>query len=505
MRVDSLILGALLLVCPATASAAWHVAKSKHFVIYADDSPMHVQDFATRLEKFDRASRVLLGMGDPQIGDGNRVTIFVVPTDVEVRRLAGDKTGFLHGFYKGRVEGSLVYVPKKSDFDGGLGSNPILYHEYAHHLMMQEIDQPFPHWYVEGFAEFMSTPRFEKDGSVGLGAPPQHRAYSLFNRSVPLDTLFAADPSKLSAEQREAIYGRAWLLTHFLIMEKGREGQLPGYVRAIARGQSPIQAAATAFGDLKQLDRQLSSYLNKRRIQYFKIGASQVQAGPVEVQPLSSGAAEMMPVRWKLKNGLADTEREAVAGQARQIQARYPGDELVESTLAEAELLAERYDAAEKAADRAIKANPRSTEPLVLKGRAIMERAAQAPGDPTALFAETRKIFIAANKIDAEDPEPLMYFYQAFLREGQRPTKNAIEALHYASNLAPQDIGVRMNSALAYVNEGKFKEARTTLVPVAYSPHGGDAAEAARRMIARIDAGDGKNAAQAALDGADRR
>ena len=106
----------------------------------------------------------------------------------------------------------------------------------------------------------------------------------------------------------------------------------------------------------------------------------------------------------------------------------------------------------------AIKANPRSPEALLLKGRAMLERAAVAEGDQTALFAEARKTFIAANKIDAEDPEPLLDFYRAFVREGVRPTANAIDALHYASNLAPQDVGVRMNSALAYLNEGKTRK-----------------------------------------------
>ena len=56
-----------------------------------------------------------------------------------------------------------------------------------------------------------------------------------------------------------------------------------------------------------------------------------------------------------------------------------------------------------------------------------------------------------------------------------------------------------MNSALAYLNEGKTKEARETLVPIAYSPHGGGASAAARRVIGRIDAGDGKKAMEAAV------
>jgi hypothetical protein len=46
-----------------------------------------------------------------------------------------------------------------------------------------------------------------------------------------------------------------------------------------------------------------------------------------------------------------------------------------------------------------------------------------------------------------------------------------------------------MSSAIAYLNEKKPKEARTTLIVVAYSPHAADVGDLAKRMIADIDAG----------------
>jgi hypothetical protein len=73
--------------------------------------------------------------------------------------------------------------------------------------------------------------------------------------------------------------------------------------------------------------------------------------------------------------------------------------------------------------------------------------------------------------------------------------------LHYASDLAPQDLGLRVNSAIAYLEEGKLKDARAALAPVAYSPHGGSISETAARMIAEIDKGDAK----AALESLDNK
>lgn len=491
LRVAAAIFALLI---PTLANAAWHEAKSKHFIIYADENPKALLDYATKLERFDQAVRTLLAMGDPPVGDGNRLTVFVLPTDDDVRELAGDKTGFLSGFYTGRATGSLMYVPKRSGRQsGGLGSGSIFYHEYAHHLMMQQLDQPYPEWFVEGFAEFLSTPDFEKD-QVAIGKPPLHRAWGLFNgKSLPLDALLGGTYASISKQERESIYGRGWLLVHYLFMSGERPGQLDRYIRDISKGTSRLDAARAAFGDLKQLDKELDAYLQRRRVSIFKVKPSG-GVPPVEVKPLSQGGAEIILMRARLKHGGKTVDETALTAQLRQVQRRHPGDELVELTLAEAELNLDQPVAAEVAADRALKANPKSTEAMILKGRAIIARAAQANSDSSALFTEGRGYFTAANKIDPEDPEALMEFYRAFLRQGVRPTANAIAALHYASDLAPQDLGMRMNSAVAYLNESKLKEARRTLVPVAYSPHGGGIAEEARRMIARIDAGDAKGA-----------
>src|SRR5215213_1984875 len=123
MRALWLAVAASALAMAAPANAAWQVAKSKHFVIYADDRPKRLAEFATRLERFDRAARALLQMDDPVVGDGNRVTVFVMPTIKDVQKLAGDS--FVAGFYAGRSSGSLAYVASRDD-DSDLGTDTVL-------------------------------------------------------------------------------------------------------------------------------------------------------------------------------------------------------------------------------------------------------------------------------------------------------------------------------------------------------------------------------------------
>lgn len=470
------------------ASAAWHVAESKHFVIYADDNPKHLLQFAGELERFDQAVRFATRMDDPDVGKANRLTVFVVPSEKDVRSIMGDKSGFFAGFYTGRVAGSLAYVPKQMDNDEP-DKNAVFFHEYTHHLMKQDLARPYPEWYVEGYAEFFSTPEFVKDGSVWLGRIVQGRAYGLIaGPQLPIETLLQGMQPGMTNVQRDIFYGRSWLLSHYLLMDKDRHGQLSTYLAAISSGSSSTDAAAKAFGDLKRLDTDLNAYKGKP-LYKFKVPGSAIHLQPIAITPLSAGASQVILTRARLKYGVKPEEAAIMAAQLRAIEAVYPGDVLVETTLGQAELDSSHPQAAEAAADRALKSNPQSTDALVLKGLALSERADAIENDNRhALFEEARQSFIAANKLDTEFPEPLFEFYRTFAREGVRPNANALAALHYASDLAPQDLGVRMNSAIAYLNEDKPKEARYTLTVVAYSPHVGAMGEMARRMIADIDA-----------------
>lgn len=486
------------------AHSAWYRAASKHFVIYADESPKQLQEFASKLERFDQAARISMSMADPQVGDGNRLTVFVVPTEKDVHLIMGDKKAWQAGFYTGRVQGSLAYVPRKTESMDD--PDALFFHEYTHHLMMQDLDRPYPEWYVEGFAEFLSTAKFDNDGSVWFGQPLQSRAYSLLNMNPPsFEQLAAGLQGKMTDVDLDAFYGRSWLLTHYLLLEPKRSGQLIRYLNALGKGEPSMQAAREVFGDLKQLDGELNKYVTERMLA-FKIGGQRIKIGDIDVQPLSAGASQVIMSRAKVKYGYEGQAAEALAAQVRGIESQYMGDELVESTLAEAELEADHPDAAEAAAVRALAANPHSTEAMVLKARAIEDSAKGADGGARKnLFEQAREEFIAANKIDTEDPEPLYDYYWSYLQEGIRPTDNAIAALHYASDLAPQDIGVRMNSAIAYVEDGKFNEASDTLKVVAYSPHAGQAAEAAKRVIGDLDAGKGKESLKDLDSGSDTK
>lgn len=502
-------LAAASLAAGSPAAAAWQQASSKHFVIYADSNPDRLRDFAVRLEKYDQAVRAVMHYEDPPVGDGNRLTVYVLPSVEAVQKLAGNK--FVAGFYLPRATGSVAFVPRSigGDWEGDMNQDTVFFHEYAHHLMMEDLNAIYPEWLVEGFAEFMETATIEKDGAVVLGTPPAFRAWGLTTgQSIPLQDLLAGryDSSKMPDSQREAsLYGLAWLLTHYLYMDPSRSGQISKYLELLSSGATPMAAAQGAFADIARLDHDLKAYKEQHSMLAMRIPASKTQPGNIDVKPLSDGGSAVVLLRADLTRNLDDGNGKQLADKIGAVQQQYRGDEMVEATAAEADLRAGRVAEAEAAADRVLVTNPKSTEGLLLKGRAIEERAKDAVGQTRSdLFDEARARFGAANKIDTEDPEPLYEFYRSYALQGIRPSADAINAMHYASDLAPQDFGLRMNSALAYLSEGKPQDARSALAVVAYSPHADNLAEIARNMIARIDVGDVKGALAAAQSGSSK-
>ena len=484
----------------ASAEAAWYEASSRHFVIYSEMNPEKLRAYADKLERFDKAVRLIREAPDPPVGLGNRLTIFMVRDVGGVRRLARTKDDFLYGFYIGRYSGSMAFTPRLADTsEGGLKADSVFFHEYAHHLMFQNFDYPYPNWYVEGFAELIGSTDFEKDGSVTIGLAPQHRAYGLFsNEGLSTREVLESQPEKMTGIERESIYGRGWLLTHFLTFEPSRRGQLSQYVKNLAKGMSLSSAAADAFGDPKKFDKDIDRYLSRPRLLAITVDGKHLTPGPIEVKPLSEGAAAVLPWRMMSKRGVDEKTARTVVEKVRAVAARYPADLLVLRSLAEAEFDSGNAGAALAAADAALRLDPKSVEALIYRGRAL---AALAQKDTAGSFENARIAFLAANKIDTEDPEPLYLFFRSFVEEGKEPTANAIAALHYASVLSPQDEEVRFASAYAYLREQKASEARMELLPIAFDPHGGENADVARKVMDRIDAKDTKGALAAMDEG----
>jgi tetratricopeptide (TPR) repeat protein len=298
------------------------------------------------------------------------------------------------------------------------------------------------------------------------------------------------------------LYGRGWLLTHYLTFEKSRAGQLTAYLEAISAGKSSLEAARAAFGDLHKLDGELDSYLQRDTLLYARLPVPELAAGAITVRPLTAGEAAMMPVRLQSKRGVDKALAQRVVVEARQLAAPYANDPGARIALAEAEFDAGNDDGAEAAADRALAAAPNDRVALEYKGRARMRRLRLAHASDPQAWQEARSWFIKANHLEPDDGMALELFYQSFLNQGIAPTKSAVAGLEVALSAVPQDGSLRFMLAQQYLHDGRTKEARRLLTTLAYDPHR-PADNPAAQLIALIDKNDGAAIAAALQKGGD--
>jgi tetratricopeptide (TPR) repeat protein len=495
------LLATLLFVSAGTpARAAWHEAKSRHFIIYADAPAELLQDYAERLERFDQAVRRLRSMPDPSLADASKVKVYVVGDREALERLIGIEGAA--GMYVGRASGAVAFVPELSRGKmpaWALDSQTVFFHEYMHHLQLQGTTAMLPPWVVEGTAEFFSTAKIEDDGSVGIGAAPGHRALGLYlSVPIPLEELVGVTYKRLNSVKRETLYGRGWLLTHYLNFEPSRRGQLDKYLSNIQNGQEPLVAAQAAFGDLDVLDREVERYMSRKRFTYVVVPASELKIEPAQIRPLRAGEAAIMRVKIRSDRGVSSRSAAGVVVDARKVAERHGDDPAVQAALAEAEYDADNVAGAIAAADRALALDPNSRQALMYKGLALMKRGRENPDK--ANWADVRSLFTKANRLDPDDAWPLLTYYQSFYAAKDKPTANAAKGLIYAAQLVPQDDRLRILATRQFLIDNKPAFARQMYATIAYDAHASVEAREKRRLIMdAIVAGDSR-AALALLD-----
>ncbi|MEP7007927.1 MAG: hypothetical protein ABI810_18245 [Sphingomonas bacterium] len=481
---------AMALAIAVPANAAWRQARTDHFILTIDDTEDGARSFAERLERFDGAMRRLYAVADNPDQHARPIAIYALK--YELFNQSCGCPGVL-GFYRQRAEGSFIFTMHMPDSDkksktGSWSSQALLLHEFSHHFTFSNFPIAYPYWFAEGFAEFNANTSFEPDGSVIIGYPANYRAEALLSGAQMSSKQFF-DPERYGfITNTDLIYGRGWLLTHYLMLNPQRSGQLGAYLAAMNRGKPSLDAAQEAFGDLKKLNAELDVYKRSRLLAPLRIPPA---ASPphVTLTTLSPGQAEMMTIRMPMLYGVAKGYGLRMAIPAAKIAAQHPDDAIVQEQSAEAELLAGRLDKANEAADRALKLKPDFVDALIRKGMIAMRRARDAKTTDPATWTAARSWLLKANRADPNAVFPLYLYYLSYPQAKTKPTPGAIKGLMRAAALAPESSGVRMALARQMLVDGDAPSARNLLQPIAFAPHRPIGENLPRAVVDLIDAG----------------
>lgn len=458
----------------AAIAADWKRADTHHFTIYSDGRESQLQEFATEVEQFDSLLRFLFKK--PTVEEPNKLTIYLVRNADSAGDLLGSNS--VAGFYSSRLDGSFAVATREyGGRDEDLSGRRVLFHEYAHHFMFRNFSQSFPSWFVEGFAEYVSTAEFDKDGRATFGKPAAHRAREIqYFDNVNIERLLGG---RSLDENLPAFYGWSWALTHMLYSrEEGFGDKLAPYFAGLNAGKEPLAAAEDAFGDLGKLGRQLRGYV-RRSMAYYPLPKPLPFRDALNITEISDAEGETIALTMRRLGGdrLKSTRRDLLkhtASAGAGAEAFYQLAE-AEYTLAHRNSAGEaRYNfgAAHVAVDRSLALDENHVKARVLKGKLLLEPFDhdEDNADP-ALWAQAREQFLAANQTEPLAPAPLYHFAQTYIRQSE-DNEMINPALAVAFERAPEVREVRVAYAFDMARLGQYDFAIRLLEVLANNPHG---------------------------------
>lgn len=478
-------LAAASLVTPAHAE--WRRATSRHFIIYSQGSANELKQSATALERYDQLLR-LMSITKPD-EDSVPLTVFML-NDHSVGELINQPGAA--GFYTVGPLGPVAVGTRIVDFDAtdsDFTSQVVLFHEYAHHYMLQNYTAAYPGWFVEGYAELLGATTFDKDGSANVGNVARYRLADLHGDiTIPVRDLLSDNPDARKDRAVYAYYSEAWLLTHYLVFNDARSPQLHRYLALVGNGMKPMDAASQAFGNISKLVSDYNSYRNSPSLPGVHISQKDAPSiGEIRIETVDPVAQALVWDRMLYMRNLRGNEAANISADLAKRAAVAPNNVETLDLLWRFQLAANDTAGAEKTADALLALQPKNAQALLGKGLIAMKKLEDAKDYSAPKWAAARRYVVDANEAQVNNAEILFAYYQSFARAQQQPTEAARLGLMRAFELEPQSNTFRLNLAGSLIGERRYAEARIVLKPAAFSVHDAQSAAWAKKMLDTID------------------
>jgi hypothetical protein len=470
------------LLWAAPAGAEWKRAESPNFILFGNLPERTLRERILQLEDFDHLLRTMIAVTEPPTP--NKLRVYIVGNGRDLRTIQQVPPG-VAGFYTATPDGIAAVIDDSEESSG----NEILFHEYAHHFMMQYRPNAYPAWYVEGFAEYFMTAHFDPH-RIDIGNYSPGRAYLIVQGQwLPMDQILYGEPQSLRGDAMGQFYAQAWLTTHYFFSTAERQAALGRYLVAL-RGDDPHGALQAATGmDVAALTQELHRYIGHGEISYRRMTRRQGETPPpVTVTSLPGGADDLMVYEAALHIGISEDQGKDYLPRIRTAAARHEGDPFAQRVLAHAELLYGDAAAADRLLDSLIATSPHDAELLYLKGMRYLV-AAEREDESEADARTARSWFSRAHQADANHYQTLFRYSQSLRRDPSYASENNLNVLLLAHQLAPQVSSITMNAAAMLIGNRDYALALPLLRPLAADPHNAGLAAAARRMIEQANAG----------------
>jgi hypothetical protein len=475
----------VMLCAGGSANAEWRRAESAGFVVYSEGSEGQLRERVLQLEEFDRLLRVLTGLREPR--SPNKLQLYLVNGPAQLRQIW--PAGGADGFYATSPDGIVAVVDHGSRQDWSTHQE-VLFHEYAHHFMLQYFPAAYPLWYVEGFAEYVATVRFVED-AIEFGRFNEARASWVSYRSgwLPLEAILFGRTDRLGGEQVAKFYAQSWLLTHYLMRDPERRAQLGRYLTAVTQGQDARQAFAAAFGTNPSVMQRALSRYSSETLTYSRLPRiAAAEAPTVSIEPLAV-TDEILLADASSRLTRRGAEAERFLRRIRSLTGERT-DPISRRLLARTEALYGDGAAADRLLQPLLAAAPADAELLYLQGMRHLNAGRWEAANRASHFRTARTYFARAHRADENHFPTLYRFAESQSLGADFTSENNMNVLMLANQLAPQVQEIGLALGVLMIRRGDFAGAERVVAPLASARHRSRFVATANMVLAKARARD---------------
>jgi hypothetical protein len=294
-QIASCAFVALFLIATATAAPTgkWIEVRSPNFIVVSNAGEGEARKIDVEFEQVRSLFRDSLTY--VKASPSPLITIMAVKDEDSLRELLPE-----YWAEKGHTHPAGIFVGAGYDqFQVAVnlsahGDNPYesLYHEYYHSVTVPYFPG-MPVWVAEGMADFFGNSVIG-DKTAMLGVPNAALIEELRSKPlIPLATLFKVDHNSPYYNEQNKVsifYAESWALVHYLMLgdKHAHNAAFGAYLAALNQGASQEEAAAKAFGDLRELQEKLGTYIGRFIFPALQVPApAKIAESSLATRPLS--------------------------------------------------------------------------------------------------------------------------------------------------------------------------------------------------------------------------
>jgi hypothetical protein len=465
----------LLALTQSAHAASWLRAETRHFIIHSSVDEAETRQHIEQLEAFKYLAELLLGTNPKDTASSAKFTIYLLDSNDHLRTVRPGTSRSVGGYYISCVERSQAFVHAPqwfgAEMDFGLR---VLLHEYSHHLMFSRMRRFYPSWYVEGFADYLSTTKLEK-GSFQLGVRNEWRTGQLqAERWLDFDVML--DPKRFSEAVKQKkvgvfqFYAQSWLMAHYMLSDAARTQAFTAYFDKLGRGEDGVKSFESSTGmTLAQFKAELATY--RRKFSALQVKVPDLPNIVINVTRVPKEEGDYLLESAALQSCPKKALGAKLLEQFRALRVKRANDVRLRVELARAELLFGDPKAAKTELESLQPSDPIAFDLAYLLGRIYYADVKE--GKTEEQIVQRNKAsdqFLKAYALD-KTHAPNLYFLSKSLDTDATPSKAVVNAGTAAALLAPNIADYGMHAALVNLRSGDRATAMRVLQPFANNPH----------------------------------